>query len=175
MQNFKECAHVLDIACSQLTNHQSSNGLNGHHLQNGFSGCHVTNGNGFTTNGRHNGTNGHISVSNKRCYDDESIPLFKRARTAGSINSRSDSCDDDVTMDSIDVTMEAGTPHNSQNQPIKTDQRTSAEKYVMGLQGIPQYEDELFSYGEWPGDRHVTRRRPDKSAKILESLNSHYF
>uniref|UniRef100_H2YEI6 Uncharacterized protein n=1 Tax=Ciona savignyi TaxID=51511 RepID=H2YEI6_CIOSA len=97
MQNFKECAHVLDIACSQLTNHQSSNGLNGHHLQNGFSGCHVTNGNGFTTNGRHNGTNGHISVSNKRCYDDESIPLFKRARTADNHSNRCSNFD--VSMD----------------------------------------------------------------------------
>nr|XP_018670327.1 ankyrin repeat domain-containing protein 10 isoform X4 [Ciona intestinalis] len=89
MQNFKECVNILDAASGQLAAQVSYNGLNGSHVLNGSSGCHVTNGNGFVTNGHNNGTNGHHNngvTNRKRSYEDESIPLFKRARVAGEVN-----------------------------------------------------------------------------------------
>nr|XP_002123436.3 ankyrin repeat domain-containing protein 10 isoform X2 [Ciona intestinalis] len=89
MQNFKECVNILDAASGQLAAQVSYNGLNGSHVLNGSSGCHVTNGNGFVTNGHNNGTNGHHNngvTNRKRSYEDESIPLFKRARVADKLS-----------------------------------------------------------------------------------------
>jgi len=46
---------------------------------------------------------------------------------------------------------------------------TSAEKYVMHLKGVPQYEDELFSTGEWlDSDTRASR------APTCAKLQSHH-
>nr|CAB3221711.1 ankyrin repeat domain-containing protein 10 [Phallusia mammillata] len=98
MQNFIECARVLESAVANLTPIHAVNGF-----ANGNSGAHVSNGNGHgpITNGGNGHVNGHQPMTNgwsghvnghhpitngcsmrKRGYDDESIPSLKRARVA---------------------------------------------------------------------------------------------
>ncbi|XP_076806153.1 ankyrin repeat domain-containing protein 10-like isoform X2 [Clavelina lepadiformis] len=172
-QNFKACVALLEQACSHLPSPcQSDQHTNGfHHMSNGSSGSHLANGNG---NGHTNGwatTNGINGTSNrKRSYNDESIPLFKRPRVAEADDVMSEanifdadtSTDEDncVAMDDCDanetlkrnphIDVIPPTPANSQDQN-EIDSLISAEKYVRDLQGVPQYEDEVYYNGNFLG------------------------